>query len=190
MPGRKKTTTSVKEGDEGNVNANFVDWPFGCPSTATMSVRHGLPGMMTENMTMELGRLLVTGWTNVYEMSRRIPRRRTICYKNCPSSVCIFNRFGLVCAKAATGNFLNGWNLKEKATVTKCSALIDKGYLSISGIVLIGVVTCGIFSMLSVVQPSQTSAEPPSFHISCTWHWQIIDIMEKTYLDLVADCDR
>ena len=92
-------------------------------------------------------------------------------------------------AKAATGNFLNGWNLKEKATVTKCRALIDKGYLSISGIVLIGVVTCGIFYALGRSVES-TSDEPQRFHISCIWHWQIIDIMAKTYLDLVADCDR
>lgn len=97
MPGRKNTTTSVKEGAEGNVNANLVDWPFGCPSTATMSVRHGLPGIMTENMMMELGRPFVTGSTSVYEMNRRIPRGRIICYKNCPSSVCIFNSFCLVC---------------------------------------------------------------------------------------------
>lgn len=97
MPGRKKTTTSVKEGVEGNVNANLVDWPFGCPSTATMSVRHGLPGIMTENMTMELGRLFVTGWKNVYKMNRRILRGRMICYKNCPSLICISNSFGLVC---------------------------------------------------------------------------------------------
>lgn len=50
MPGRKNTTTSVNEGVRGNVKANFVGWPFGWPSTATMSVRQGLPGMMTENM--------------------------------------------------------------------------------------------------------------------------------------------
>ena len=50
MPGRKNTTTSVKEGVRGNVKANLVGWPLGCLSTATMSVRHGLPGIMTENM--------------------------------------------------------------------------------------------------------------------------------------------
>lgn len=55
MPGRKNTTKLVKEGDRGNVSANLVGWPFICPSTATMSVRHGLPGIMTENIVATEG---------------------------------------------------------------------------------------------------------------------------------------
>lgn len=50
MPGRKKTTRSVNEASRGKEKANLVAWPFGWVSTATMSVRHGLPGITTENM--------------------------------------------------------------------------------------------------------------------------------------------
>ena len=50
MPGRKNTTSSENDGGRGKLKANLVVWPFGCVSTATMSVRHGRSGMMTENM--------------------------------------------------------------------------------------------------------------------------------------------